>query len=502
MGDHARRGKRGRDGGSVQKRAPMLDFPNFPMWAKHQRQIGTVLGDSNKELHTRSLITYTMPVRTQKVTEDVAMENGKTVPHVRAWGSRDSRLLDNKVQEITRKQKDLQEGRAAQWTNMTSAITRKVMDATEMEPTYKAIETQVSSLGLYLLLEQVCTKNNVNNVEMLRTKLIDHQYSDGDCVYGFLTELDALFKAIDMAGGEEGQMKDHDKVYRLREALPKREIYKSLLMSAHTHVRGDPEYPTYEWCKKVVTNFLHDKSGNSLNEEDDDRGTSLSLRQNPRGGKNAKFGGGKQHERVRDQKSQNAEPGQRRPNLPLPEGVCIVCKGDHETSDCDKKRTKCTTPGCRFSHDPYFCFFNVFSPHCYPDILDRYNAEQKKLGKKPIVHATPRGGDRTMDRQDTSRDYRGRSYMVALRERQEAEDQEDTYQMEGNYMLDGGGRCSMATCSFDGDGTGVDYGDTPNTSPVREDQDDEVMNQEGEAHARTSIVARTAVFTYGKPVQD
>ncbi|KAJ1420039.1 hypothetical protein B484DRAFT_400017, partial [Ochromonadaceae sp. CCMP2298] len=163
----------------------MLDFPNFPMWAKHQRQIGTVLGDSNKELHTRSLITYTMPVRTQKVTEDVAMENGKT--------------------------------------------------------------TQVSSLGLYLLLEQVCTKNNVNNVEMLRTKLIDHQYNDGDCVYGFLTELDALFKAIDMAGGEEGQMKDHDKVYRLREALPKREIYKSLLMSAHTHVRGDPEYPTYEW---------------------------------------------------------------------------------------------------------------------------------------------------------------------------------------------------------------------------------------------------------------
>ncbi|KAJ1432931.1 hypothetical protein B484DRAFT_461616, partial [Ochromonadaceae sp. CCMP2298] len=151
-----------------------------------------------------------MPVRTQKVTEDVAMENGKTVPHVRAWGNRDSRLLDNKVQEITRKQKDLQEGRAAQWTNMTSAITRKVMDATEMEPTYKAIETQVSSLGLYLLLEQVCTKNNVNNVEMLRTKLIDHQYSDGDCVYGFLTELDALFKAIDMAGGAEGQMKDHD----------------------------------------------------------------------------------------------------------------------------------------------------------------------------------------------------------------------------------------------------------------------------------------------------
>eukprot|EP00601_Ochromonadales_sp_CCMP2298_P005563 CAMPEP_0173213380 /NCGR_PEP_ID=MMETSP1141-20130122/25367_1 /TAXON_ID=483371 /ORGANISM="non described non described, Strain CCMP2298" /LENGTH=54 /DNA_ID=CAMNT_0014140591 /DNA_START=40 /DNA_END=200 /DNA_ORIENTATION=- len=52
-----------------------------------------------------------MPVRTQKVTENVVMENGRTVPHVREWGSRDSRLLDNKVQEITRKLKDLQSHR-------------------------------------------------------------------------------------------------------------------------------------------------------------------------------------------------------------------------------------------------------------------------------------------------------------------------------------------------------------------------------------------------------
>jgi hypothetical protein len=214
MGDQIRRaGKRGRDGGGVQRRAPMLDFHNFPTWSKHQRQIGTALGDSNRELHTRKLITYTMPVRKEKVTEDVVMENGRKVPHTRKWGHRDSRLLDNKVQEITRKIKDLQEGRGAQWTSMTSAITRKVMDATEMEPTYKTIETQVSSLGMYLLLEQVCTKNSVNNVEMLRTKLMDHRYTDGDCVYGFLTELDALFKAIDMAGGAESQITDCAKPY-------------------------------------------------------------------------------------------------------------------------------------------------------------------------------------------------------------------------------------------------------------------------------------------------
>ncbi|KAJ1401495.1 hypothetical protein B484DRAFT_405704 [Ochromonadaceae sp. CCMP2298] len=113
---------------------------------------------------------------------------------------------------------------------MTSAISRKVMDATEMEPTYKTIETQVSSLGLYLLLEQVCTKNSVNNVEMLRTKLMDHHYEEGDCVYAFITELDALFKSIDMASGADGQIRDHDKVYRLREALPKNPLYKTLLI--------------------------------------------------------------------------------------------------------------------------------------------------------------------------------------------------------------------------------------------------------------------------------
>jgi hypothetical protein len=106
-------------------------------------------------------------------------------------------------------------------------------------------------------------------------------------------------------------------VYRLREALPRRELYRTLLMSAHTHVRGDPEYPTYEWCKRVVTNFLHDKTGNKLNEEEDERGTSLSLRQNPRGGKFVRTGG-RQNERVIYQKSQNAAPGDRRPNLPLP----------------------------------------------------------------------------------------------------------------------------------------------------------------------------------------
>ncbi|KAJ1428278.1 hypothetical protein B484DRAFT_431286, partial [Ochromonadaceae sp. CCMP2298] len=484
MAEQVRRaGKRPRDRGVAQMRSQLLEFHNFFPWGKHQRQIGTVLGDANKELHLRRLITYPMPVRTEKVKENVVMENSKTVPHIRSWGNRDSKILDNKVQEITRKVKDLQEGRGALWTNMTSAISRKVMDATEMEPTYKTIETQVSSLGLYLLLEQVCTKNSVNNVEMLRTKLIDHHYQEGECVYAFITELDALFKSIDMASGADGQIRDHDKVYRLREALPKTPVYKTMLMSAHTHVRGDPEYPTYEWCKRVVTNFLHDKSVN-LNEEDDDRGTSLSLRQNPRGGKNPKNGNGKQHERVRDQKSQNPAQVQRRPNLPLPEGVCIVCRGDHETSNGDKKRTKCTTPGCRFSHDPYFCFFNVFSPHCYPDILDRYNAEQKRLGKKPIVHNTPRGSEGS----DSARDYRGRSLMVA-REEAEMEQEEDPVPMYGNYMASpyAGGRCYAAACYTDADGTGVDYGDTPNSSPVREEEGKDMEVDTSEAQGEEVV---------------
>ncbi|KAJ1424659.1 hypothetical protein B484DRAFT_432311 [Ochromonadaceae sp. CCMP2298] len=202
---------------------------------------------------------------------------------------------------------------------MTSAITRKVMDATEMEPTYKKVKTQVSSLGLYLLLEQVCTKNSVNNVEMLRIKLIDHHYVDSDCIYAFITELDSLFRFIDLA--------------------------------------------------------------------------------------------------------------------------------------------------------------------------NRYNAEQKNHGKKPIIHNTPRGGDSG----DSSRDYRGRSYRVAREEAEIAEEAEGPVRMDGNYLSSGysGGRCSVATCYVEADGTGVDYGNTPDTSPVREEQESDMMVEDCEIQEEEIVESET-----------
>jgi hypothetical protein len=128
----------------------------------------------------------------------------------------------------------------------------------------------------------------------------------------------------------------------------------------------------------------------------------------------------------------------------------------------------------------------VFSPHCYLDILDRYNAEQKKLGKKPIEHNTPKSGDR----EDTSRNYRGRSYKVAMREQENAElEKELCFQMNGNYIASDytGGRCSVTTCYVEADGTEVDYRNTPDTTPAREQQESEMEVEEGDAQAEENI---------------
>ncbi len=94
------------------------------------------------------------------------------------------------------------------------------------------------------------------------------------------------------------------------------------------------------------------------------------------------------------------------------------------------------------------------------------------------MHNTPRGGDNN----DSARDYMGRSLRVAREEAErEEEEEEEPVLMEGNYMSTpySGGRCFLSACYTEADGTGVDYGNTPNTSPVRDEEENKMEVEEG-----------------------
>ncbi|KAJ1400773.1 hypothetical protein B484DRAFT_405936 [Ochromonadaceae sp. CCMP2298] len=129
---------------------------------------------------------------------------------------------------------------------MTGNISNKVLEATELEPTYRAVEDRVDPLGLLLLLEKVCTKNSINNVEALRTEWQNLTYSDGMCIFAYMNRFDALVKNIDRASGTGEKVRDCDKVYRLRQAIPE-STARVLLVTAFAHEKGDKEYPSYDW---------------------------------------------------------------------------------------------------------------------------------------------------------------------------------------------------------------------------------------------------------------
>ncbi|KAJ1397613.1 hypothetical protein B484DRAFT_406915 [Ochromonadaceae sp. CCMP2298] len=141
MTDQTRQAKRHRGDQSAQpRRSPDLDFTNFDQWGRKLMHRGALYRDSNV----------------------------------------DDKRLDTKQQTYDRQIKELMDDHGAQWNEMTVNISNKVIDATELDPIYRAIEDRVYPLGLYLLLEKVCTKTSMNNVEALRTQWQELCYIEGD----------------------------------------------------------------------------------------------------------------------------------------------------------------------------------------------------------------------------------------------------------------------------------------------------------------------------------
>ncbi|KAJ1387948.1 hypothetical protein B484DRAFT_460772, partial [Ochromonadaceae sp. CCMP2298] len=295
------------------------------------------------------------------------------------------------------------------------------------------------------------------------------RYKDGDCVFTFLNRFDALIKNIDRASGTGDKIRDWDKVYRLRQSLPLKDA-RTILVTAFTHERTDSEYPSYDWCKRVTTNYYrHVSTVNNNNDDDDSPGNAYSIRQsdnrNPRGGKFARTDS--RNERV---KSQNdAEP--RRPNI-KPTDFCTTCGESsdvHITAACPKLKVKCPIQGCRGYHMDIFGFFNPKSKYAYPDVVDRFNKEQKNGGKHTSKTYAPKAG----------RAYRVEADPYAVGE-------DDPQPIEGNYLANWNGRCNVASKHEEPEETEVDYSpDTPE-SGSQESVTGEVQSEEEVTAATTN----------------
>ncbi|KAJ1410202.1 hypothetical protein B484DRAFT_402982, partial [Ochromonadaceae sp. CCMP2298] len=228
------------------------------------------------------------------------------------WNTRDSRALEDDIKDVKRQKRELAEGRRIQWTDITASISPPVQAAVELEPTYKEVEANTDTLSLYLLLETVCNRSALDNSETYRTQLVEHTYVTGECIFSWFVIFDELVKNINRTGGNS--FKDSDMVYRLRQNIPS-ETSERLLVSAHAHKAGEPEYPLYAWCKKS-------SRGNG--------------RQNPKG---------------------NGKQNPRRGDASVAPGVNVKC------------------PNCLKPHLLEYCFFDPESDYCYPDVKDAHYAD-------------------------------------------------------------------------------------------------------------------------------
>ncbi|KAJ1383901.1 hypothetical protein B484DRAFT_461601, partial [Ochromonadaceae sp. CCMP2298] len=287
------------------------------------------------------------------------------------------------------------------------SISPPVQAAVELEPTYKEVETNTDTLGLYLLLETVCTRSALDNSESYRAQLVNHHYEKGDCIFSWFVTFDDLVKNINRTGS--GSFKDSDMVYRLRENLPS-ETSERILTAAHAHKAGEPEYPTFAWCKRVVTTFLGDKT--KVNHDEEYNGASAFLTQQSRGVKPPRGG------KPRSTKHNNKDCS-----------VTVVC------------------PNCNKPHLLEFCFFDPLGKYCYPDVRDAHHADIANGGTGRQAN---KGGGKQPNNSAPNK-----AYLTSMDEGLLQEDAD----MDGNYMVTSG-RLNAVTYSH-GDEEEVDYSESP-----------------------------------------
>ncbi|KAJ1410125.1 hypothetical protein B484DRAFT_403018, partial [Ochromonadaceae sp. CCMP2298] len=353
--------------------------------------------------------------------------------------------LEDDIKDVKRQKRELAEGRKIQWTDITASISPPVQAAVELEPTYKEVEANTDTLALYLLLETVCNRSALDNSETYRTQLVEHTYVTGECIFSWFVIFDELVKNINRTGGNS--FKDSDMVYRLRQNIPS-ETSERLLVSAHAHKAGEPEYPLYAWCKKVVTTFLGDKT--KINHDAEYNGGNAFLKQSSRGnGRQNPRGNGRQNPR----------------------------RGDASVapSDC-KVIVKC--PNCLKPHLLEYCFFDPESDYCYPDVKDAHYADIANGG--PGRHV-----NRGNNPRNNTKPITNKAYNTTINEETLKEDAS----RDGNYMVTSGRINALTFCA--GDEEEVDYSESPphsaHDSPEAAEQGrtplpdtDPVQEEEGE----------------------
>jgi hypothetical protein len=370
------------------------------------KHICTRYKDGSKELRNKEHVVYGKPRRTAFVDEEIEDADGNIVMENRAWNNaRDGPILSARIGQWYKDQEALRQARGKIWTILISNCSKVILSAVMGEEDYDKIELDVDSLGLFLLMEKVCIRENRCNSEAERTKWQHLSYKEGGDIWEFFNLFEEIVANIRAAAGDAA-VKDSDEVYRLREALPK-ELAVETMKETYLLTVDNPLYPKYAPCKSRVTTFVSSKLHREEEEQNEVNSTKAFLTQ-------------------RDGRKQAAKKPyvkkDTRNRAPRP---------DHIKADCtEPPKTACSHCGMT-NHTADKCRFDITNANCFPDVKRKAEAESK------------RKRDSGSDSKSSRPSKTGKAYNVQgdseERETEQSESEQDSdIELDGNYIARNG----------------------------------------------------------------
>jgi hypothetical protein len=393
------------------------------------KHICTRYKDGAKELRNKEHVVYGKPRRTVTVDEEVEGADGIIEIETRAWNNvRDGPILSARLVQWHKDQEALRQARGEIWTILISNCSKTILNAVIGEEEYDQIELDVDSLGLFLLMERVCIRENRCNSEAERTKWQHLQYDDGADIWEFFNLFEEIVANIRSAAGA-ASVKDTDCSYRLREALPK-ELAMECMKDTYLLAVDDPLYPPYATNKSRVTTFVSSKL---RREEEENEVSSAKALLFQRDGKKTPVG--KKPYVKRDAKKTTRTM------------KCYNCNSpDHKKADCpEPPKPDCTHCGMS-NHTADKCRFDVKNANCFTNVKRKAEDEAKRKRDGPSDTKYPKSSRPSKS---------GKAYKVqGDRDEERVDDQSEAasesqsdisdIEIEGNY-ISRRGRAYMAT---------------------------------------------------------
>jgi hypothetical protein len=322
------------------------------------------------------------------------------------------------------------------------------MQAVEQEDTYKTVQLGCNTLGLYLLLEKVCLKQNINNAELYRTQWADLKYDPSECVYEFFNEFEQAITNINdsstgLAEGEEA-VKDYDKTFRLREALPT-DIAQTVMLEAYMHTHADPEYPLYSSAKSrtvtYMTNFLSNEYDNEPNRE----GRAMIAQRERAADRRGQHTDAKDGDKKKRHQKPTKSGGHKKKTVLTAATFCYNCSDkNHLSTECPEEPHRCQI--CKkLNNKEDHCKFNPKNSDCFPDIMAEKEENSEKFGGRKRSHESEMADSA---KRGTKGKKGRRTYKVALSDApmdviEDKDDDDDD--LPGNYLNRSGSALSAGS---------------------------------------------------------